>query len=98
MTISVVRRITGEDTQKIEQQVLKMAAYANENSEGTSTVMRHLSGDSSSIHIVTVYDSLAAHEADLQKRNEAPEWQALLEEFRKDTSNVHTSFHLHVGP
>ena len=101
MPITVVMQFTASDTDSIgelRRQVLKGAAYLNENTEASVTVLSPLSGDSDSVLAVEAWPSLAIFEAEFQKLDEDPEWQALGHDLRQVVSNMRRDFYRRLGP
>ena len=101
MPITVVMKFTASDMDSIgelRRQVLKGAAYLNENTEASVTVLSPLSGDSDSVLAVEAWPSLAIFEAEFQILDEDPKWQALGHELRQVVSNIRRDFYRRLGP
>ena len=101
MPKTVVMQFTASDMDSIgelRRQVLKGAAYLNENTEASVTVLSPLSGDSDSVLAVEAWPSLAIFEAEFQKLDEDPEWQALGHDLRQVVSNIRRDFYRRLGP
>ena len=101
MPIVVLLRFTAAEIDKIgelRRQVLKGEAYLNENTEATVSVLGRLSGDSNTVTAVEAWPSLAIFEAEFQRLEEDPEWQALGHDLRQVVSNIRRDFYRRLGP